>query len=187
MRGADGQPDPHLDWLRRVKTDPDAFEALYRAYYPRLSDFLLRILDDSQAAEETVNDTMMVVWEKADSFREESRVSTWIFGIAYRKALKRFRSRQRVSTREIAGDIDLGTFADPHDVIAKTMNDEVLFSAVAKLPAAQKAVVHLALRFGYSYREISEILDCPVNTVKTRMFHARDKLRGHLDRALGQG
>ena len=68
--------------------DKLAFEALYRAYFPRLSRFIGRMARSPALIEEVVNDTMLVVWQKAASFDGSCKPSTWIFAIAYRKTLK---------------------------------------------------------------------------------------------------
>ncbi len=75
--------------MRRVAAkDRRAFDVLYRAYYRRLTRFLEQLTRRPHLTEEALNDTMLVVWRKAHTFDGSSRVSTWIFGIAYRKALK---------------------------------------------------------------------------------------------------
>lgn len=71
--------------------DRRAFEALYRGYFPRLTRFLNGMTRSAQLIEEIVNDTMLVVWQKAHSFDGTCKVSTWIFAIAYRKACKGIR------------------------------------------------------------------------------------------------
>src|SRR6266571_4938972 len=65
-----------------------AFTQLYRAYFPRLTRFLDRMTRKPTLIEEIINDTLLVVWQKAASFNHTSKVSTWVFAIAYRKALK---------------------------------------------------------------------------------------------------
>ena len=93
-------PDPAVSRTRRVavgeialigrvaRGDRDAFAALYLAYHPRLTRFLDRVTRRPQLVEELLNDTMLVVWRKASTFNFRSQLSTWIFGIAYRKAMK---------------------------------------------------------------------------------------------------
>ena len=71
--------------------DRHAFEALYRGYFPRLTRFLNGMTRSVQLIEEIVNDTMLVVWQKAWTFDGSCKVSTWIFAIAYRKACKAIR------------------------------------------------------------------------------------------------
>ena len=75
--------------IGRVATgDRRAFETLYRAYHPRLARFLQRMTRSTPLIEEIVNDTLLVVWRKAATFNGSSKVSTWIFAIAYRRACK---------------------------------------------------------------------------------------------------
>ena len=85
---ASGAPSER-ELLERVKMhDLDAFERLYRLYQPRLARFLTNLVRRPQLVEEVLDDTMMVVWNTAGSFRGTSKLSTWVFAIAYRKALK---------------------------------------------------------------------------------------------------
>src|SRR5689334_16824773 len=65
-----------------------AFETLYRRYHPRISRFLHRMLRPAHLVDEVLDDTLMVVWNHAERYNGQSKVSTWIFAIAYRKALK---------------------------------------------------------------------------------------------------
>lgn len=177
------QDEEDRQLLARLKADPTAFERLYRAFYPRLFDFVLRMLGSPADAEEAINDTMLVVWNKADEFAGRSKVSTWIFGIAYKKSLKRLKLRKRLSEREIHIDVELHDTRDLADTLSEHEVLERVRTAVGKLPIAQRSIVHLAFFYGYSYPEIAKIVDCPVNTVKTRMFYARERLRPLLDRA----
>lgn len=176
--------DRDLVWLRALQVDGQAFESLYRAFYPRLYEFIVRILGNPDGVEETINDTMMVVWNKADEFRGQSKVSTWIFGIAYRKALKRLKVTKRRAARELQRDAEQEDTRDPADAVMHGYAVERIREAVGRLPAAQKSIVHLAFFYGYSYSEIAQIVGCPVNTVKTRMFYARARLRPVLEQAM---
>lgn len=176
--------DQDLARLRSLRHDRGAFEALYRDFYPRLFEFVLRILGAPADVEETINDTMMVVWNKADEFREQSKVSTWIFGIAYKKALKRLKSNKRLAARELHCDVEQEDRRDPADTVSHRAAIERIRVAVAKLPLAQRSIVHLAFFYGYTYPEIAAIVGCPVNTVKTRMFYARERLKPALDLAM---
>ena len=163
--------------LERVKArDVDAFERLYRIYQPRLARFLINLLKRPQLVEEVLDDTMMVVWETAQSFRGTSRLSTWIFSIAYRKAIK---ARTRWPD-PIEGQPDLGQPSpdpNPHQLLQHRRLHDALAAAMQSLSADHRAVVDLTYFHGLGYREIAEVMDCPVDTVKTRMFHARRRLR----------
>ncbi len=162
--------------------DRRAFDVLYRDYYPRLMDFLMRLLSQTATAEEVVNDTLYVVWDRADSFAGRSRVSTWIFGIAYKKALKRLEREGRYRSEPLSDHYQESHHSDSaDDEVSALQLQETLDKALGKLSASHRSVVELTYQFGYSYNEIAEILGCPVNTVKTRMFHARARLRRILE------
>jgi RNA polymerase sigma-70 factor (ECF subfamily) len=126
-------------------------------------------------AEEVINDTLWVVWNKAADFRGESRISTWIMGIAYRRALKALRGgAQRLIEESVP--IEDYELAAP-DTAAAAELSEWLLQAMEKLPTDQRLAVEFAYGYGHSCEEIALIMDCPANTVKTRLFHAREKLR----------
>src|SRR5205814_1785261 len=96
---------------------------LYFNYYRRLSRFLLRVVRRHDIAEEIINDTMFTVWRKAGNFRGESRVSTWVLGIAYRQALKalehhvtRGRKAVMISIDQEANDLGDDAGADQREL-----------------------------------------------------------------------
>lgn len=158
-----------------------AFDKLYRAYYSRLTDFIARLMPQNrEVVDEVINDTMYVVWTKANSFRHESRLSTWVFGIAYKKAMKYFEKERRSRLEQMPEDWELA-IEDASDTASKMQVQDSLLKAVAKLSPAQRSVVELTYEYGYTYSEIAQIMSCPENTVKTRMFHARDRLRKILE------
>jgi RNA polymerase sigma factor (sigma-70 family) len=168
--------------------DHDAFDRLYRQYYPRLMDFLARLVGRAGLAEEVVNDTMYVVWSRAGSFAGRSRVSTWIFGIAYKQAIKRLEREGRARLDRLPQDWEARAENVGVDSEISTLQlEELLNKALGRLTPRHRSVVELTYHFGYSYSEIAEIMGCPVNTVKTRMFHARAKLRRILGVLAGRG
>jgi RNA polymerase sigma factor (sigma-70 family) len=158
-----------------VSRDRGAFDRLYRRYYRRLARFLEQIVRHPHLIEEIVNDTMLVVWTSAARFNHASRVSTWIFGIAYKTALRAIRRTGRVkgSDEDYEGVTDV---TPEHELMAHQRRHRVL-QALSTLPREQRAVVELTYYHGCAYQEIADILGCPVDTVKTRMFHARRKLK----------
>jgi len=168
------------DLIRCVrKGDSQAFEQLYKRYYLRLFRFVYRVVRRRDLIEEVINDAMFVVWQKADTFDATSRVSTWVFGIAYKKALKcleRFPpTKNGVSIEEIENVVP----GNGEAVIKQIELDNWLDTAFEALSPDQRAVMELAYRQGMNYSEIAVAMGCPENTVKTRMFHARKKLRAH--------
>lgn len=155
--------------------DRQAFQTLYLAYHRRLARFLTRLTRRYDVAEEIINDTLWVVWCKAGQFRGESQVSTWIMGIAYRRALK---ALKRLPALESTSDFPLEDLIPGSDETQRTQElHEWLDHALGHLPPEQRLVLELTYYLGHSCAEIATIMECPVNTVKTRMFHARRKLR----------
>jgi RNA polymerase sigma factor (sigma-70 family) len=155
--------------------DRHAFQELYRVYFPRLARFLGRMTRNGPLMEEIINDTMLVVWQKALTYDGSSKVSTWIFGIAYRQALKALRGLDEPveATVELHG----GPEFEPEQVFAGKQLQQGVSAALAALPLEQRMVVSLTYFHDMAYQEIAETMGCPVNTVKTRMFHARQRLK----------
>ncbi|MGB6451271.1 MAG: sigma-70 family RNA polymerase sigma factor [Steroidobacteraceae bacterium] len=178
MSAAPCEPD-EAQLIRRVaRGDRQAFEELYRLYHPRLARFLSNMLRKPEIIEETVNDTLMAVWRRAASYGGRSKLSTWMFAIAYRKAL-RARSRADEPLEEGA-DPRPSDEAGPEQQLGRHQVREVLRRAMQRLSADHRTVVDLTYFHELGYQEIAQIMDCPVDTVKTRMFHARRYLKSSL-------
>ena len=169
-----------------------AFNQLYFAFHSKLTRFLGRHTKQGHVIEEVVNDTMMVVWQKAHEFRGESKVSTWIMGIAYHTMLKSFRRTEEFVDGESFWQSEQGQYSaqlkHPNDASHHPAQEhetqEWLAQGMRLLAEDQRVTLELAYIFGHSLEEIAEIMACPVSTVKARMFHARVKLRNVLP-ALG--
>ncbi|HEU4602725.1 MAG TPA: RNA polymerase sigma factor [Steroidobacteraceae bacterium] len=178
--GSASSNERELELLRLiVLQDRAAFKELYLVYHRRLARFLMRITQQHDLIEEVINDTMWTVWQKAASFRGASRVSTWIVGIAYRRALKALRR---------VGNAMNTSVDEAASIAAQPVLDEErewLQQGLDELPLEQRMVLELAYLLGHSCEEIAEIMQCPTNTVKTRMFHAREKMRRSLPRLAG--
>jgi len=162
-----------LDRIAKSR-DQAAFRTLYGNYHQRLSRLLTRMSVRREDIEEVVNDTFWVVWTKAGEFRGASQLSTWIIGIAYRRALNALR---RAKLRPVADH----EFDEDSVSVESTEKDETdqqwLALGLERLPVEQRMALELTYTLGHSCEEVAAILDCPVNTVKTRLFRARETLR----------
>ncbi len=158
-----------------------AFEKLYQCYFKRLYQFIFHITKRQDCIEEIINDVMYVVWEKASTYDQVCRPSTWILGIAYLKGLKSIEQRLKREDRSVEFSDELDYFPDSstHWVSQLELNNW-LEIALDKLSVEQRAVVEMTYYQGLHYSEIAEIMQCPENTVKTRMFYARKILAGLL-------
>jgi RNA polymerase sigma-70 factor (ECF subfamily) len=154
--------------------DVKAFEQLYQLYFNRLYQFIFHIIRRHDCIEEIINDVMYVVWEKASTYNRICRPSTWILGIAYLKSLKNTERRLINEDRSVEFNDELDYFPDSGTRwISELETSNWLEVAFDKLSTEQRAVVEMTYYQGLHYYEISEIMQCPENTVKTRMFHAR--------------
>jgi RNA polymerase sigma-70 factor, ECF subfamily len=156
--------------------DRRALEKLYFTYRKRLARFLSRFTRRGVIVEEIINDTFMVVWRDANKFRFASQVSSWIFGIAYRMALKSIRrERNHTATRSLdecpVQAVDPMLETEVHDWVMDGLN---------RLPDEQALAMQLSYHMGHSMVEIAKMTGAPVGTVKARIFHGRQKLRRHL-------
>jgi len=161
--------------------DQHALELLYNDYHPRLFRFIGRVTWNPEIIEEVINDVMYTVWEKAVTYNHQCRLSTWIFGIAYNKARQALRDSDRSHEDSLddmnTDSLEFGT----NDVGLKQLEmRDLLEDSFKMLSADQRTVVELTYFEGLHYSEIALLMDCPENTVKTRMHHARKILASHL-------
>lgn len=173
-----GQQTRDADLIERLcNADENALEQLYHHYYIRLFRFVARITRRDDLIDEVINDVMYVVWEKAASYDKRCKPSTWIFGIAFNKARQALRNAgyaQEVSLDDL--DEDNSWLGKQDAGLRQLEMDDWLGSALGELSPEHRAVIELTYYEGLSYSEIAVIMDCPENTVKTRMHYARKNL-----------
>ena len=150
--------------------DEAAFNEIHARYYRRVSSFTRRITRCSEQIAEITNDTLWAIWRCAPSFKGGSRVSTWIMGIAYRIGRKTLRR----SSRRESHEEPMLDFTEAADEPWSDGDDrEWVGAALVQLAEEQRTVLELFYRFGHSCAEIAKMVDCPTNTVKSRMYHGR--------------
>jgi RNA polymerase sigma-70 factor (ECF subfamily) len=157
---------------------------LYSLYERRVFQYLRTFVRDASTAEELVVDTMLAVWNGARRFSGTSRVSTWIFGIARHKALdavrRHARSGSHVPLEDAAETPASGP--GPEDWAQQRSLEGVMQQAFATLSAEHREILYLAFYEDLPYQEIAALLSLPLNTVKTRVYYAKLKLKGQLER-----
>ena len=166
--------------IRRVaRGELAAFEAFYRGYHGRLHRFIGLMTPHPGLVEEVLNDTMLVVWNRATTFNGMSKVSTWVFAIAYRTALKALRGHDE-PVEEPEEDRRASPGAGPEQQRSAEESRAALGRALDSLSHEQRSVLVLTYFHDLPYAEIAVIVGCPVDTVKTRAFHGRRRLRALL-------
>ena len=187
------------DLIQRVQAhDADAFELLFRRYFPRVSRQVMQLLGNPAETEEVVQEVFLALYEKAQTFRGEAAFSTWLYRLTANAALSRLRRRQR--HREVVMEEYLPQFRDDGHHLARPVVDwsstvetqlsnaqlcALLQEAIAELAPLDKAVVVLSDIEEMSNKEIAETLDLTVSAVKARLHRARLFIRGRLEAALG--
>jgi RNA polymerase sigma-70 factor (ECF subfamily) len=160
--------------------DQTAFRELHARYYYRITHFVLAVTHRSDLVGEVANDTLWVVWQCAARFRGESKVSTWIMGITRNLSVKAMRAMGR-GYNNVSDALE----EQAYEPSSRSELTDWVDEALAQLPFEQRAVLEMFYGLDRSCAEISQVLNCPVNTVKTRMFHGRRKLRELLPRLAG--
>lgn len=169
--------------------DEAAFKELYRAFSRKLYAYVLRQLSDPAQAEEIVADSLYEVWRAPARFRGDSQFSTWLIGIARNKVLMAYRSRKSDAALhhedldEVAETI-ASEDETAFDILAQGQRREGVRNCMDKLSEDHRECVHLVFYEGMSLGEVAGVQSVPEGTVKTRLFHARQKLKQCLQNML---
>ncbi|MEM9531159.1 MAG: RNA polymerase sigma factor [Pseudomonadota bacterium] len=175
------------DWSLMVRVGQgcdQAFEKLYQQYHPRIVRFLQRRLSDQHVIESVASDTLLTARQKSDQFFGACQLSTWLFGIAYRKAL---REGDRENRRQNAlPEVTYSESVNGTNRVSRVREiGDLLRVGLDRLPANQRQAVVCHLVEGLSLEEAAEKLGIPVGTVKNRIFQARKALKLQLAQTEG--
>lgn len=173
--------------VRRIAGgDREAFETLYDAHARRIFAYSRTVLGSTDGAEEVASDTLVHVWRSAKSYAGRARVLTWMLAIAHHRAIDVLR-RKRLNVVPLEALADVADASgDPLAAALRAGDRDVLDAALMLLSADHRAVLDLAFTHDCSYEDIAKIINVPIGTVKTRVFHAKRNLRAALDRAQAQ-
>ena len=155
--------------------DHSAMKQVYELHSGPLFHFVKNWLADPHEASDIVHETMLEVWKRADRFQGRSSLKSWIFSIARNKSIDKNRKSSRLSYTDEMPDM-ADDEVNPMEAMVVSQDAAILKSCIANLSEAHRRVIHLAFFEDLSYSEISEIEDCPVGTVKTRILHAKKLL-----------
>jgi RNA polymerase sigma-70 factor (ECF subfamily) len=167
--------------------DRDAFAELYRRLQRPLFGYLMKLVRDREMVEDVLNETLMEVWRQAARFEGRSSVNTWVFSIAHHRAVSRLRKKRETALDEeqAAAIEDEGPTPDMN-AESKDMS-RLLAKLMEQLSFEHREILHLAYFQEFSVQEIADALDLPPNTVKTRMFYARQRLKVLLEESGVEG
>jgi RNA polymerase sigma-70 factor, ECF subfamily len=176
--------DDVLRLLGRIEqADESAFRELYRAFSRKLYAYVLRQLSDPAQAEEIVADTLYEVWKAPARFRGDSLFSTWLIGIARNKVLMAWRGRKPDALHDDLDDVAESIAGDDpsaFEQLAQAQRSVGVRRCMDKLSSEHRECIHLVFYEGMSVGDVAKTQQCPEGTVKTRLFHARQKLKNCL-------
>ncbi|HEX2788526.1 MAG TPA: RNA polymerase sigma factor [Ignavibacteria bacterium] len=165
--------------IQASQKDQSAFKKLFDKYSGKIYAFSLRLTMNTESAEEIVQETFIKAWNKLESFRFESKFSTWLFGIAYNEFLMHNRSKNKRDEKFVLADMN------------ELLNIKTVFNfdtnidiekAISKLPEQAKAVFVLHEIEGYKHNEIAEMINIQEGTSKAHLNRARKILREELSK-----
>jgi RNA polymerase sigma-70 factor, ECF subfamily len=173
---------------RSLDGDLSSFEAIVNRYKDRLYNFVLRFVKDQLTAEDIVQDTFLRAYRKRESFQAVAKFSTWIYTIAGNLAKSELRRRKRwrflsvgVQNEETGATFELPDLgATPDRNTETSLAEEQIHNAIGRLPERYREAVILRDVEGLDYDEISQIIGCPLGTVKSRINRGRLRLQEDL-------
>ena len=160
--------------------DEQAFEELYQRTAGQVLGVALRVVRDPAQSEEVAQEVLVEVWRTAARFdRSRGGASTWILGIAHARAVDRVRSAHATTARDDrVGRRDHGReYDEVAEEVELRMEQEAVRGCLAALTPMQREALQLAYYGGYTYREVADLLDTPLGTVKTRLRDGLIRLR----------
>ncbi|MEP3280437.1 MAG: sigma-70 family RNA polymerase sigma factor [Stappiaceae bacterium] len=170
--------------LKRIASDQDhaAFQSLFRHFAPRIKGFMIKAGSEAHVADDLVQDVFLKVWNKAALYNpEKAGASTWIFTIARNVRIDRLRKQSSRHFDDI-DDMELIDDAPASDeLLARNQTDKIVGSVIATLPTDQQDAIRLSFVENMSQSEVSEKLDIPLGTVKSRLRLAYQKMRKNLE------
>jgi RNA polymerase sigma-70 factor (ECF subfamily) len=172
--------------VKRVQAgDKTAFDLLVKKYQSKIAKLIARFIHDSAEVEDVTQEAFIKAYRGLANFRGESAFYTWMYRIAINTAKNHLVSTGR-KTPDISIDAQeaeqyegvsyLKEYATPESL---TLADEVkqtVFESIEKLPMELKTAITLRELEGLSYEEIAQVMDCPIGTVRSRIFRAREAI-----------
>lgn len=174
--------------------DTYAFELLLRKYQHKVTQLIMRYVRDMDEALDLTQETFIKAWKALPAFRGEAAFYTWLYRIGVNTA-KNYLSTAHHQARMVDLDADetdqyadtpgLVTSETPESLLSGTQLHGVLKSALSELPEDLRSAITLREFEGLTYEEIAEVMDCPIGTVRSRIFRAREAIDKHLQAFMG--
>ncbi len=175
---------PDVDLVKRVQAgDSTAFDILVQKYQHKVVNLVGRFVSDQAECQDIAQDAFIKAFRAINSFRGDSQFYTWLYRIAANTAKNFLASRARKSpaysvdvedAEHFEGESGLKEYANPENLLLTDEIRATIFRAIENLPDDLKSAITLRELDGLSYEEIADVMDCPIGTVRSRIFRARD-------------
>jgi RNA polymerase sigma-70 factor (ECF subfamily) len=182
--------DTDKELVRRVQQgDKRAFDLLFARYQHKIFNLVGRYLRNAQDVEDVTQEAFIKAFKALPRFRGESAFYTWLYRIAINTAKNHLVARNR-RPPGVDVDVEEAEFMDGADLLKESLSPETALSrdqlaaaideAIGQLPDDLRSAVTLREFDGLSYEQIAQIMDCPVGTVRSRIFRARESIDEHI-------
>ena len=172
-------PGQDLELLEKISGgDEKAFRQLYDQTHKKVYFYLYRLVHGKQTAEDILVETYTEVWRCAKKFKGRSRGITWIMGIARNLAMSELGKFKKHDNIDDLPGLSNGVMPDPEPMDRQRLLKE----AMLRISIKHREILDLVFFHEMTYQEVSQMLDIPVNTVKTRVFYAKETLKHALSR-----
>ena len=172
--------------VKRVQNgDKTAFDLLVQKYQHKVVNLVSRFVSDQAECQDIAQDAFIKAYRAIGNFRGDSQFYTWLYRIAANTAKNYLASRARKSptysvdvddAEHYEGESGLKEYSNPENLLLTDEIKETIFRAIEELPDDLKSAITLREIEGLSYEEIAEVMDCPIGTVRSRIFRARDAI-----------
>lgn len=181
-----GEKEVDLALVRRVQGgDKKAFDILVRKYQHKVVNLIARYVHDSSEVLDVAQEAFIKAYRAMPNFRGDSAFYTWMYRIAINTAKNylvaqgrrlSFTSSDVQEAEQFDGESNLKEYATPENLLLKDDVEKAVFSAIEQLPDDLRTAIILREMEGLSYEEIAQAMTCPVGTVRSRIFRAREAI-----------
>jgi RNA polymerase sigma-70 factor (ECF subfamily) len=181
-----GSTDLDNELVKRVQQgDKSAFDVLVVKYQQKVVNLISRFVSDQSECYDVAQETFIKAYKALANFRGDSQFYTWLYRIAANTAKNHLAARSRKApsyavdvddAEHFSGDNGLKDFTNPENLLLTDEIKQTVFRAIEHLPDDLKSAITLREIEGLSYEEIADVMDCPIGTVRSRIFRARDAI-----------
>lgn len=169
-----------LEIIKRVLSgEKESFSEIFLKHYDFIFKSVMKYISIEDKAKDITQDVFIKAYEKLETFKNDSKLSSWLYSIAYNLSIN-YITREKDKFEELNDNYFFESNETQDDIYDKEMIKE-LSDALEELPAHYRIIIKLYYFDEKSYEEISKILNIPINTVKTHLFRAKNKIKKYFE------